>query len=230
MKPVPQSTRILSFAPVPSQTRRAHIAAALRKALLSGELAPGSQLIEARLAEQFGVSRGPLREAIRGLINEGLLVNRPYAGTYVAGADVDSIEQMYSVRDALERHAFTLLWPIRDKRFREEIQMRHRLLLDAVDRADTLAQIEAEMNFHRCAYEFTGNAILLEMWDQLSTRLRLVFTIHRHAFKQGATYRAAHDRYLRLAMGKDLDAMLGEVSQHLSIGLTNVRRYLAERK
>lgn len=227
---MPPSTRLLSFAPVPSQTRRAHIADALRKALLSGELAPGAQLIEARLAEQFGVSRGPLREAIRGLINEGLLVNRPYAGTYVAGADADSIEQMYSVRDALERHAFTLLWPLRDRRFREELQLRHRALLAAVDRADTLAQIEAEMRFHRCAYEFTGNAILLEMWDQLSTRLRLVFTLHRQAFKQGAKYRAAHDRYLRLALGKDLGVMLEEVSQHLSTGLTNVRRYLAERK
>ena len=108
---VPQAPRLLAFAHVPSQTRRALIAAALCKALLSGELTPGSQLIEARLAEQFGVSRGPLREAIRGLINEGLLVNRPYAGTYVAGADVDSIEQMYSVRDAVGEAARTTRIP-----------------------------------------------------------------------------------------------------------------------
>jgi len=224
------SSVITSFARVPSQTRRAHIAEALRKALLSGELAPGSQLIEARLAEQFGVSRGPLREAIRGLINEGLLVNRPYAGTYVAGVDASGIEQMYSVREALERHAFTLLWPLRTPRFRAELKARHLALLDAVDQTDTLAQIEAEMHFHRCAYEFAGNAILLEMWDQLSTRLRLVFTIHRRAFKQGASYRAAHDQYLRLALGKSLDPMLAEVSRHLAVGLVNVQRYLAEKE
>jgi DNA-binding GntR family transcriptional regulator len=207
-------------------TRRAHIADALRKALLSGELAPGAQLVEARLAAQFGVSRGPLREAIRELINEGLLVNRPYAGTFVASIDARAIAEIYAVREVLERLAFTLIWRQRTPRFRSEMQARNEALLAAVDRADVVAQVEAEMHFHRCVYEFSGNEVLLAMWEQLSGKLRLCFTIHRHGFAQGDAYRAAHKRYLRLALGKGLDPVLDEVSRHLRIGLGNVSRHL----
>ena len=66
-----------SFEPIPSITRRDHVAAALRKSILAGQIKPGTQLVESGLAAQFGVSRGLLREANRELIKSGLVVNRP---------------------------------------------------------------------------------------------------------------------------------------------------------
>ncbi|WP_216076103.1 GntR family transcriptional regulator, partial [Acinetobacter baumannii] len=73
----------VKVARVPKSTFRAHIVEGLREAILSGDIAPGTPLVETSLAEQFGVSRGPLREAIRQLIDEGLLVTVPYTGTNV---------------------------------------------------------------------------------------------------------------------------------------------------
>ena len=73
---------------VPKSTLRAHIAEQLRAAILAGDIAPGSPLVETVLSQRFEVSRGPLREALRQLIEEGLLVAVPYTGTHVASLSV----------------------------------------------------------------------------------------------------------------------------------------------
>ena len=69
------------------KTRRAQVVETLRNFILSGQLAPGTQLVESKLAGRFGVSRGSIREAIRELVDHGLLVYRPYAGTFVVNLD-----------------------------------------------------------------------------------------------------------------------------------------------
>jgi polar amino acid transport system substrate-binding protein len=98
-------------------TFRQHIAERLRAAILAGELAPGAALVETSLATQFNVSRGPLREAMRELIEEGLLVTVPYTGTHVIALSADDIREMYSMRIVLERFAFEQAWDRRDARF-----------------------------------------------------------------------------------------------------------------
>ena len=70
--------------PVPKSTLRAHIAERLRAAILAGDIAPGAQITEIALSVRLNVSRGPLREALRQLVEEGLLVTVPYTGTHVA--------------------------------------------------------------------------------------------------------------------------------------------------
>src|SRR4051812_4420521 len=83
------------FAPAPSATRRDYVAQTLRDAILTGRIAPGTQLVESHFATQFGVSRGLLREAIRELIETGLLVNKPYAGTYVTDISEETMSDVY---------------------------------------------------------------------------------------------------------------------------------------
>jgi DNA-binding GntR family transcriptional regulator len=64
-------------------TFRQHIAERLRSAILAGDIAPGAQLVESTLAAQFNVSQGPLRKALRQLVEEGLLVTVPYTGACI---------------------------------------------------------------------------------------------------------------------------------------------------
>src|SRR5271165_4637628 len=99
------------FNPIIANTRRAQVAETLRNAILAGEITQGTQLVEMKVAAKFGVSRSSIREAVRELVEQGLLVHRPYAGTFVARLDERSMIELFSVRCALERHAFTLLWP-----------------------------------------------------------------------------------------------------------------------
>jgi DNA-binding GntR family transcriptional regulator len=81
---------------------------ALREAIISGKLSPGEKLNEPRLAEQFKVSRGPLREAIRRLESMHLVTTIPHQGATVATLDIDSIMELYEVREALEGQAAAL--------------------------------------------------------------------------------------------------------------------------
>src|SRR5262245_19269491 len=110
---------------VPKATFRLHIAERLRAAILAGELAPGAALVETALALQFETSRAPLREALRQLIEEGLVVSVPYTGTRVSELSVDDLREIQSLRIALERFAFEQAWPRRDAAFRRELRRRH---------------------------------------------------------------------------------------------------------
>src|SRR5439155_2242489 len=74
----------------------------MRTAILAGDLAPGSKLVETELAERFGTSRGPVREAIRELAREGLVVELPRRGTVVTTLTARDLAEVYAVREALE--------------------------------------------------------------------------------------------------------------------------------
>jgi DNA-binding GntR family transcriptional regulator len=81
---------------------------ALRSALLHGEYLPGDRIYEATVARALGVSRNPVREAVRRLQQDGLLDVRPHYGIYVATIPVDEIEDVYRIRGALEATAAAL--------------------------------------------------------------------------------------------------------------------------
>src|SRR5438105_15855611 len=74
----------------------------LREAILAGDLSPGTKLVEAELARRFGVSRGPIREALRELSREGLVVDLPRRGTFVCTLTQADLTEVYAVREALE--------------------------------------------------------------------------------------------------------------------------------
>ncbi|MGH3648121.1 MAG: GntR family transcriptional regulator, partial [Micromonosporaceae bacterium] len=92
--------------PTPALPKRLSLASqtvdALRELVLTGELPPGSRVNEVAVAQQLGISRGPLREAIRHLASEGLLELSPNRGAVVPAAGADDVRAMFELRTALE--------------------------------------------------------------------------------------------------------------------------------
>lgn len=93
------------IAPLAQESTPSIIADKLRQAIAHGELRPGDQLGEAELAGKLGVSRGPLREGMQRLTQEGLLTSIPYRGLFVIDLTPDEIRDMYLAREAIERAA-----------------------------------------------------------------------------------------------------------------------------
>ncbi len=211
------------------QTFRAHIADRLRAAILTGEIAPGAALIETTLARQFDVSRGPLREALRQLIEEGLLVAVPYTGTRVVELSAADVDEIHSLRIALERFAFEQVWPRRDAAFALELRRRHRTLLASIDAGDDPACIEAELSLHGLVYEACGHRLLQRHWAALRGRLQLYWAAHHRAHRSPGPRRDAHVSYLRCALGDDLDAMRAEIDAHMRRGLVETGTFLREK-
>lgn len=215
-------TALPKFQPVSSRTRRDQVASTLRQAILAGQMPGGTQLVEGPLAMQLGVSRGLLREALRELIESGLVINRPYAGTFVTELSVADLRDVYEIRHVLEAQAYTRLWPRRDTAFRQELKQRFDAMMTSVDRGDLPQEIHAEFRFHGLVYERCGNHVMLTLWEQLSQKLQLGFAICQVARVPKLDFKENHQKFLDLALGDDLGPMLAELDQHLLRGMATL--------
>lgn len=211
---------------LPKATLRVHIVDQLRRAILAGTLPPGAPLVETALAAQFEVSRAPLREALRQLAEEGLIVTVPYTGTSVTALSVADLHEIQSMRATLERFAFEQAWPRRNATFRREMTSRHAALSAAIDRADDAACIDTELALHGLVYEASGHRLLQRAWGSLRGRLQLYWAAHHRAHGTRGPRRDSHDRYVALALGDDLAAMRDEVASHMKRGAQVTERFV----
>jgi DNA-binding GntR family transcriptional regulator len=214
-------SNVKAIQPLPSVTRRSLVVDALREAILSGELPPGAKITEMDLVARLHVSRGPIREAIRELIDEGLLFSQPYTGTYVTTMDQKAIGEAYGLRRILEKYAFTLVWPRRDTEFKRTLMRRYEALLLAAERGAAAEEMRAEIDFHGVPYEFSGDLLLMNTWRHVNRRMQLGFILHRAAPDSPDSV-CMHERFLELALGEDLQLMLAEVDLHIDLGLKHM--------
>jgi len=211
------------LAPVPTLTRRDHVAQTLRQAILSGSIAPGVQLNENRLASELLVSRGLLREAMRELIESGLAVHKPYAGTFVAEVNARTLCDVYEIRRVLEAQAYTRIWSQRDAAFAQTLQRRFDHMVAALERGDLSEEIHAEANFHGLVYERCGNPLMQTFWQQMTQKIQLGFAICQIARAPKVDFCQNHQHFLDCALGDSLDAMLAELNAHLDRGLATIQ-------
>ncbi|MGR3248791.1 MAG: GntR family transcriptional regulator [Paracoccus sp. (in: a-proteobacteria)] len=209
------------------ETMGAQLGSLLRRAILSGEFVPGMAVTETALAVRFGVSRGPMREAMRHLMDEGLLVTVPYTGTRVLQLTSADIEDIYSMRICLEIFAFEQIWNRRDEAFCQALTARHQALLEAIDAGDDIRSIDAELDLHGLAYETCGNGILLSTWSGVRARLQLYWAAHHRAHGIAGPKRESHDDYVRLALGSCCARMKDEIHDHMRRGLDKTMAFVA---
>jgi GntR family transcriptional regulator, gluconate operon transcriptional repressor len=144
----------------------------IREQILSGGFAPGEHLVEAKIAEQLAISRGPVREAFKLLRAEGLLNEEPRRGTFVVSLTADDVREIYGLRAALEGRAARLI----ARRGDEMALQRLTALADAIDAAvaqgDAVAVSRADLAFHHGVCDASGNARILEVFDRYVPMLR----------------------------------------------------------
>ena len=211
------------FLPVPTVTRRDHVVEAIRRAVLSGQMPPGAQLVEARLSADFGVSRGLLREALRELIESGLVVNRPYAGTFVSEVNAETLRDVYEMRRVMETQAYRRIWPRRDASFKAELQHRFDTMIKAVHSGDLQEEIRTEAHFHGLVYERCGNHLMPAFWLQMTQKIQHGFAICQIAHAPKVDFEENHHRFLECALGDDLQEMIDELDRHLDRGLATIQ-------
>lgn len=209
------------------ETMGAQLSNLLRGAILSGEFAPGETVTETALAVRFGVSRGPMREAMRQLTDEGLLVTVPYTGTHVLQLTSRDIHDIYAMRICLEVFAFEQIWDRRDQTFSEALRKRHATLLQAIDAGDDIGSIDAELDLHGLVYETCDNSILMSSWKSIRARLQLYWATHHRAHGITGPKRESHDDYLQLALGDSCERMKDEINDHMRRGLDKTLAFVS---
>lgn len=143
----------------------------LREAILKGELAPGERLMEIALAQQLGVSRTPIREAIRKLELEGLVLMTPRKGAVVAEITKKDLKDVLEVREHLEELAVQLAC---DKATPEDIVIMkklHQEFIESLSQTDLTVIAEIDVRFHDAIYATTDNKRLIQILNNLREQM-----------------------------------------------------------
>ena len=143
----------------------------LRRAILKGELKPGERLMEMQLAEQLGVSRTPIREAIRKLELEGLVLMIPRRGAIVAKITEKDLKDVLEVRASLERLSTKLACERMEEETIEELREAQEAFKAALRGDDITLQAQKDVEFHDVIYKSTNNLRLIQMLNNLREQM-----------------------------------------------------------
>ena len=150
-------------------SRTVAVLEAIKHAILTGELKPGHALVETDLAEILGVSKTPVREALKTLAGAGLVTMNPYKGAVVRVVDGEAARHVYDVRLLLEPEALA-----RATAAGHDWQAAHAALARAESAPDQAERSLANRDFHRELYAGCGNPLLVSMLDDLRDQTALV--------------------------------------------------------
>ncbi|KAA0960023.1 GntR family transcriptional regulator [Microbacterium sp. ANT_H45B] len=195
----------------------------LRDDIILGRRAPGSRLVERDIAAELHVSRLPVREAIRTLVSEGVVVSRPRSWAVVREFTRRDIQDFGEVREAIE----TLIFLFAAERHTEEGLGRLRAALDrelsAAQAGDTEAARMAAGVFHEVATELAGNEMLDELIGVFVTRLRWLFGQHDDLLAMAEEHRVIFEA----VAARDTDTLRWLIPRHLASGQATAERRLA---
>ncbi|MCI5958771.1 MAG: GntR family transcriptional regulator [Lachnospiraceae bacterium] len=143
----------------------------LRQAILTGELKPGERLMEIHLADRLGVSRTPIREAIRKLELEGLVVMIPRKGAQVAKITEKNLKDVLEVRRALDTLAVRLACKRMDETYKKQLREACDEFAKVVKCSNTKDITEADVRFHDIINQSTGNDRLIQLVNNLAEQM-----------------------------------------------------------
>jgi len=161
------------FEQVPHKSMREMACSAIRQAILSGRLKPGDRLLEAEIAHQMGISRAPVREAVRQLVSEGLVVSYPHRGTFVAELSAEDLWEIYTLRAAIESLAVRL---VAEQATPEIVCMLRQAVADmaqAAQEGDLQHLANLDIAFHEMLCRLSGHSRLLETWLGMIVQIRI---------------------------------------------------------
>lgn len=188
----------------------------IRKSILKGELSPGDRLMEIQLAKKLGVSRTPIREAIRKLELEGLVVMIPRKGAVVAGITEKSLRDVLEVRRALEELAITLACVRMSDAEIEELKKAEEDFQRAIEKAEPILIAGADEKFHDIIFNGTKNEKLVLMLNNLREnmyRYRLEYVKNPEQWK---LLLEEHDEMFAAIQSRDIDNAKLVIGAHIS--------------
>jgi DNA-binding GntR family transcriptional regulator len=186
----------------------------LRHDILSGRIDPGERLVEEQLTKQLGISRAPLREAMRLLAQQGLVEHIPRRGVRVATLSDDDVRELYELRDVLERHAVTAM---PDRPDLTGLRAALEVMRTATENDDRLELANAHRRFHVEVVTLGGNRQLAALYETILVRIQLYMAVNMR--REAEVARAEdgvhrHERLLEAAERGDAAGILAVLAAH----------------
>lgn len=202
----------------------------LREAILRGDLVPGERLMELQLAAKLGVSRTPIREAIRMLEQEGLAITIPRKGAIVAGMTEKDMQDVLEIREALEELSVQVAC---DKITDEEVaKLRENMenFETSLKSGDLKRMAEADVEFHDVIYQATDNPKLINMLNNLREQMYRYRVEYLKNPSNHEQLLREHEAIYRGIMEKDKDAVTEMIRKHISNQVDVVKNIIREQE
>lgn len=200
------------------------VAERLRQRIFSHELPPGTWVDEQALAEQYGISRTPLREALKVLASEGLVTLKPRRGCYVTEISERDLDEVFTIMALLEGECARSAAGRASAAELEELQDIHRDLERAAAAEDIDRFFEANQAFHHRVQALADNRWLLQVIEDLRKVIKL--SRHHSLFSEGRLEQslAEHRDILDALLARDADAAEARMREHISSGRAALAR------
>ncbi|MCJ7533543.1 MAG: GntR family transcriptional regulator [Anaerolineales bacterium] len=201
------------------------VADLLRESIVNGQISTGTHLIEAEIAKQLNVSRGPLREAFRILETEGLLESHPGRGTYVSQPSERYIYEAYSLRSLLEEEAFKLAIKKRTEEDLNRLENALEELFIAAKSGDERKVLDLDISFHRQIWEIADHRLIQASLEEIITRLKMYIAVQTKIYDDLLEGIGDHKIILEALQNRNEALGIEALRKHLQLAVDMILKY-----
>ena len=193
----------------------AQVYEALRTEIVSGRLKPGERLVESEIARNLDVSQAPVRDALRQLAHEGLVLQLPRRGSFVAEISEDEARRSYDVREALEGVAAREFCLHATEDDLDELAALLQEIFEAAERGDHAGIMDADMAFHRRIWIAGGNPLLPRIFPLVESAARNLTAISNREYFDLMEIAESHVPLLASLRERDIAAAIEAHQAHV---------------
>jgi DNA-binding GntR family transcriptional regulator len=207
------------------------IADQLREQIVQGIFRPGEQINESVLASQLRTSRGPVREALQRLSQEGILVSRRNRGVFVLELSDDDVREIYAVREAVESTAADALLDAGQEQVNDTCQVLKAIISDMAKQvavSDWQAIARLDMQFHTSFVAGAGNTRLIRIYETLAAESRMCMLNLAVAYPRIDVLVQEHQNILDLLEAADGEALHKAITRHMETAVEDLTATRAE--
>lgn len=187
----------------------------IKAAIIDGRLKSQERVNESKIAEEMGLSKSPIREAVQELVKDGILVSEPFKGAVVRGLTRKEAYELYSLRSVLESFAIDLInKPVPPEELKHLETIVHDMR-EAARRSDLDAMIELDLKFHHFIVSLSDHQLLLEIWKRIYGRISMYMGQKSRFFDNLDEDAALHERLFEKISKGDLRNIKKLLKDHI---------------
>ena len=201
------------------------VAALIRRAITEGQVPSGTRIVESEISRQLGVSRAPVREALRLLESEGLVESRPGRGWYVPEISERDIRELYSLRAILEQEAIKLAVERAEETDIDRLEATLHDLLAAAQEGDRAKVIDLDLQFHRQIWEMADHQRLKEVLQEIGVQVRMYVALQTNLYENLLDGIMDHREILEALRNRDAAKAVVVMRDHLQVATDDLLDY-----
>ncbi len=203
----------------------------IRASIISGRIKPGERLNEMKIASEMGVSRLPVREALRLLQNESLVESIPNKGVFVATLSPRDIQEIFTLRAVIEEFAIKLAVENIEEEELEALRKIYAEMVSAASESDDIRLIQLDLEFHRLIAKSSRHSYVYRVFNYIRGLILMYLLYDTEALKANrrlVTSQKEHRIILGALEARDLDLAVRSINDHIQQSGINIMNHLLE--